>query len=241
MRLAGPTREQTLHGARILDSLQPGRGVGVAAIEHDRLCASSGAQHVFAHQYGSGPHLVGGKRPGRRRRADRDHRADISPAARLQSARPTTGQEPLGRRDVGAEGFDSGPQMKSGASTSVIVLRSLIRTCSEGPAVSLNGSPTVSPTTAAACSGVPLPRVEPSTRLFSWPDSMYFLALSHAPPPLFSTVASRMPAMVPTIRNAAIASHLSTKPTMIGAATARMPGATISRSAALVEMSTHWR
>ena len=40
-------------------------------------------------------------------------------------------------------------QMKSGARTSVIVLSSLIRTWSDGPAVSLNGSPTVSPTTAA--------------------------------------------------------------------------------------------
>ncbi len=38
---------------------------------------------------------------------------------------------------------------KSGASTSVIVESSLMRTCSEGPAVSLKGSPTVSPTTAA--------------------------------------------------------------------------------------------
>ncbi len=33
--------------------------------------------------------------------------------------------------------------------TSIIVLVNLIRTCSEGPAVSLNGSPTVSPTTPA--------------------------------------------------------------------------------------------
>ena len=40
--------------------------------------------------------------------------------------------------------------MKSGASTSVIVASSLTRTWSDGPAVSLNGSPTVSPTTAAA-------------------------------------------------------------------------------------------
>ena len=41
-------------------------------------------------------------------------------------------------------------RMNSGARTSVIVARSLTRTCSDGPAVSLNGSPTVSPTTAAA-------------------------------------------------------------------------------------------
>ena len=37
----------------------------------------------------------------------------------------------------------------SGARTKVIVLRSLINTWRDGPAVSLKGSPTVSPTTAA--------------------------------------------------------------------------------------------
>ena len=40
--------------------------------------------------------------------------------------------------------------MKSGASTRVIVASSFTRTWSDGPAVSLNGSPTVSPTTVAA-------------------------------------------------------------------------------------------
>src|SRR2546422_8019378 len=40
-------------------------------------------------------------------------------------------------------------QIRRGAITSVIVDRSLTRMCNEGPAVSLNGSPTVSPTTAA--------------------------------------------------------------------------------------------
>ncbi len=43
-----------------------------------------------------------------------------------------------------------------------------------GPVVSLNGSPTVSPTTAALWTSLPLPP--------SCPSSMYFLALSHAPP-----------------------------------------------------------
>src|SRR5659263_312372 len=51
-----------------------------------------------------------------------------------------------------------------------------------GPAVSFVGSPTVSPTTAAACVGFLLP----SGNLFPprFPDSMYFLALSHAAPPV---------------------------------------------------------
>ena len=47
-----------------------------------------------------------------------------------------------------------------------------------GPAVSLYGSPTVSPVTAAAWAAEPLPPKLPS--------SMYFLALSHAPPPVSS-------------------------------------------------------
>lgn len=49
---------------------------------------------------------------------------------------------------------------------------------SAGPAVSLKGSPIVSPMTAALCASNPFPP--------SWPDSMYFLALSQAPPALDS-------------------------------------------------------
>ena len=70
------------------------------------------------------------------------------------------------------------------------------------------------------------------------PDSMYFLALSHAPPPLLSTVASMTPAIVPTISMPATASAPSSSPTTIGVATATTPGAIISRRAALVVMST---
>ena len=43
----------------------------------------------------------------------------------------------------------------------MIVASSFTRTWSDGPAVSLNGSPTVSPTTAAACASDPLPRTLP--------------------------------------------------------------------------------
>jgi len=43
-----------------------------------------------------------------------------------------------------------------------------------GPDVSLNGSPMVSPITAALCSSEPLPAPPPA--------SIYFLALSQAPP-----------------------------------------------------------
>ena len=53
---------------------------------------------------------------------------------------------------------------------------SLIRMFIAGPDVCLNGSPIVSPTTAALWASEPFP-----PRL---PSSMYFLALSHAPPEL---------------------------------------------------------
>ena len=45
----------------------------------------------------------------------------------------------------------------------MIVASSLISTWSDGPAVSFQGSPTVSPTTAAAWASVPLPSTLPSS------------------------------------------------------------------------------
>jgi hypothetical protein len=58
--------------------------------------------------------------------------------------------------------------LNSGANTSATMLMSLIRMFMLGPVVSLNGSPTVSPTTAALWTSLPLPP--------SCPSSMYFLA-----------------------------------------------------------------
>ena len=61
-----------------------------------------------------------------------------------------------------------------------------------GPAVSLNGSPTVSPMTVASCAGEPLPPYAPS--------STVFFALSHAPPELASRIAIRVPAAIAPAR-----------------------------------------
>src|SRR5436309_6831788 len=120
--------------------------------------------------------------------------------ARHSAQRPSRGLlEPVAQKHAGLN-LHQRP-MKRGAITRVIVLSSLISTCSDGPAVSLNGSPTVSPTTAALCGSERLPTTWPST--LNSPDSMYFLALSQAPPPLFMTVASRIPAIVPTMSRAA--------------------------------------
>src|ERR1700679_2801389 len=78
-----------------------------------------------------------------------------------------------------------------------MVARSLIRTWREGPAVSLKGSPTVSPTTAALWASDFLPPY--------LPVSIHFLALSQAPPPLFMSMAMSTPVMVPTMRRPATA------------------------------------
>ena len=57
---------------------------------------------------------------------------------------------------------------------------SFINMFKEGPLVSFKGSPTVSPITAALCSSLFFFLTSPLT--ISCPDSMYFLALSQAPP-----------------------------------------------------------
>ena len=57
-----------------------------------------------------------------------------------------------------------------------------------GPAVSLYGSPTVSPVTAALWASEPLP---------PWfPSSMYFYALSQAPPPAVIETATNNPVII---------------------------------------------
>jgi hypothetical protein len=63
----------------------------------------------------------------------------------------------------------------------------LMRILRAGPEVSFNGSPTVSPITAALCSSDPFFLTTPSIQ--SYPDSIYFLALSQAPPVLEAEMA----------------------------------------------------
>ena len=67
---------------------------------------------------------------------------------------------------------------------------SLINIFIEGPEVSLNGSPTVSPVTAALCASEPFFSILP---LISTPASKDFFALSHAPPALFWKIAHKTP------------------------------------------------
>src|SRR3954467_2206070 len=100
----------------------------------------------------------------------------------------------------------------------------------EGPAVSLNGSPTVSPMTVAAWASDPLPPW--------WPSSTSFLALSQAPPELARNTAISVPDPIAPARKPARVVTPRPKPTATGASTAKMPGVTSSRRESLVTMST---
>src|SRR6266705_482244 len=112
---------------------------------------------------------------------------------------------------------------KSGMNTREIVFKSLTRICKLGPAVSFHGSPTVSPTTVAACVSVFFPP--------KCPISTYFFALSIAAPPHIIMIARGMAEIVAPTTKAPTAAHPKNKPTTIGATTGIAPGTTINRSA----------
>ena len=99
-----------------------------------------------------------------------------------------------------------------------------------GPEVSLKGSPTVSPTTAALWGSEPLP---------PWlPASIYFLALSHAPPAFAINIAKANP-VTSAPANSPPKASMSMNPTTNGTTTAKEPGIIISLSEASVEIATH--
>src|SRR2546422_8353203 len=88
---------------------------------------------------------------------------------------------------------------KSGTNTREIVFRSLMSICKLGPAVSFQGSPTVSPTTVAACVSVFFPP--------KCPISTYFFALSIAAPPHIIIMASGIAEIVAPTTRAPTAAH----------------------------------
>src|SRR5690554_182048 len=121
----------------------------------------------------------------------------------------------------------------------------LIRMFMEGPEVSLNGSPTVSPVTDALWASDPLYSITP---LIITPASNDFLALSQAPPALFWNIPINTPdTVIPANRPPSISADevsintfLNPKPTITGANNAIAPGRIISRIEALVEISIHF-
>jgi len=103
---------------------------------------------------------------------------------------------------------------------------SLIRILREGPLVSFNGSPTVSPITAALCSSLPFFLTTLSTT--SYPDSMYFLALSQAPPVFEALMASYTPLISAPGRRPSTKRGPKNIPVTIGVTITKAPGAIIS-------------
>lgn len=90
-----------------------------------------------------------------------------------------------------------------------------IRIFKDGPDVSLSGSPTVSPTTAALCIYEPFLTTAPCSSLKA-PLYMYFLALSHAPPVLAADIASWTPLTNEPGRNPARITGPNIKPSNNG-------------------------
>ena len=110
------------------------------------------------------------------------------------------------------------------------MLISFIKIFKLGPEVSLNGSPTVSPTTVALCTSPPFPPKLPS--------STYFFALSHAPPALAIKIANTKPLLKPPISRPSTPGTPKINPVRIGAIIAIKEGITISRCAPFVDIST---
>jgi len=109
----------------------------------------------------------------------------------------------------------------------------LTKMFNEGPEVSFNGSPTVSPITAALCSEDPFFLTSPLSSV-NYPDSMYFLALSQAPPALAEEIAMETPEMRIPGRTPATAVGPKRKPTRKGVPITITAGRNISTRADLV-------
>ena len=106
----------------------------------------------------------------------------------------------------------------------------LMRIFSDGPEVSLKGSPTVSPTIHALCAKEPLPP--------KFPSSIFFLALSQAPPELAMKTAKVKPPAKPPTSNPKTPATPKMIPTTMGMIIASTDGMIISCWAARVEIST---
>merc|ERR1719163_2214365 len=122
---------------------------------------------------------------------------------------------------------------------------SLMRMLRAGPDVSLNGSPTVSPTTQASyqvffMGWAKLPSAFLTLERPLVPSfSQYFFALSQAPPAFDIIMATMAPEPMPPASMPTKHLGPTKKPTNRGAKIAYAPGAIISRTEDLVEMATH--
>ena len=119
----------------------------------------------------------------------------------------------------------------SPANTTDTIDINLIKILSDGPDVSLKGSPTVSPTTVALCASDPLP---PNS-----PVSTSFFALSHAPPAFAIIIANTNPDANPPANKPSTPATPKMSPVITGTMMAMIDGRIISRCASRVEMATH--
>jgi hypothetical protein len=121
---------------------------------------------------------------------------------------------------------------KNVVKTNEKIADNLTRMFKEGPLVSFNGSPTVSPITAALCSSDFFFLTYPLT--VNCPDSMYFLALSQAPPELADDIAILHPETKIPGKTPATAVGPNTTPTNKGVPKTIVAGKNISCKADLV-------
>ena len=121
--------------------------------------------------------------------------------------------------------------------TRLVIAISLIRMFIDGPLVSFKGSPTVSPITDALCASECLPTLYPSTIRF--PPSIYFLALSQAPPVFEKEIAIYMPDTIEPARSPLTPLAPKRKPITIGERRTKSPGAIISLIDEEVDIEMH--
>merc|ERR1712217_823264 len=113
--------------------------------------------------------------------------------------------------------------------TKLMMALNFITMLMAGPLVSLSGSPTVSPVTAFLCCSDPLVPVA----------SMYFFALSQAPPVLLMLIAICTHETKAPVNKPAVQFFPKATPHTNGESITKRPGAIISLSEALVEILMH--
>lgn len=124
--------------------------------------------------------------------------------------------------------------MKAFPKTNDVIAISLIKIFIDGPLVSFIGSPTVSPTIAFLWTSVLFWLLTPLT--IKWPASIYFFALSQAPPVFENEIAIYTPETIAPAKRPLTPRGPSKKPKNKGEAITNNPGAIISRNEALVEI-----
>jgi len=118
-----------------------------------------------------------------------------------------------------------------------VIAINLIKMLIDGPLVSFIGSPTVSPTTAFLCGSVFFLKVYPS--ITKCPCSIYFLALSQAPPELDIEIPIWTPEQIAPANSPHTPLAPNKNPKMIGERITKSPGKTIDLIDALVEILMH--